>query len=178
MSPKQIALTGLAMIVGGAAVFAATPVGRDVLFHIMPMAWTGEARRLAEVLQIKPGAVVADVGAGSGELIVELSRLVSPEGQAYATERTPERLRRINARAVTAGVVVTVIAAGEQGTNLPDACCDAITMRMVLHHIADPAAFAVDLRRSLRPGGASASSISVPAPCRTSRTITASPPIG
>ena len=78
---------------------------------------------------------------------------VAPEGRAYATERTPEQLRRINARAVTAGVVVTVIDAGEQGTNLPDACCDAITMRMVLHHIADPAAFAVDLRRSLRPGG-------------------------
>lgn len=153
MSPKQIAVTGLAMVVGGAAVFAATPLGRDVIFHLMPIAWTGEAARLAEALQIKPGAVVADVGAGGGELIVELSRLVTAEGHAYATEKTPEQRRRIQDRAAAAGAAVTVIAAGEQGTNLPDACCDAITMRMVMHHIADPAAFAVDLRRSLRPGG-------------------------
>lgn len=153
MSLRKMGFIGLLVVAGGAAVFAVTPLGRDLLFHVLPMAWTGEVARLAEALQIGPGAVVADVGAGGGELIVELSQLVKEEGRAYATERTPEQRRRISDRAAAAGAAVTVIAAGERGTNLPDGCCDVITMRMVLHHIADPAAFAVDLRRSLRPGG-------------------------
>lgn len=153
MSPRKLILTVLALALGGGAVFAATPLGRDVLFHLVPMAWTGEAARLAGALQIEPGSAVADVGAGGGELIIELSRIVGAEGRAYATERTPEQRRRIADRAAAAGTAVTVIAAGDSRTNLPDGCCDAVTMRMVMHHIADPTSFAVDLRRSLRPGG-------------------------
>ena len=84
---------------------------------------------------------------------MELSRLVGAEGRALATERTPDQRRRIAFRATAAGVNVTVLEAGERTTGLPDACCDAIVMRMVMHHIADPAAFARDLRRSVRNSG-------------------------
>jgi ubiquinone/menaquinone biosynthesis C-methylase UbiE len=108
---------------------------------------------LAARLQLEPGDTVADIGAGSGALIVELARHVGPQGAAYATERTPDQRQRIAARAASAPVPVTVVEAGDQTTNLPDACCDAIAMRMVMHHIADPAAFARDLRRSVRSGG-------------------------
>jgi len=153
MSLRRIALTGIAVVFGGAAVFAATPLGRDLIFHTLPIAWTGEADRLAAALQIGPGAVVADIGAGNGALIVELSRVAGPEGRALATERRPGQRQRVADRAAAAGVSVTVLEAGERTTSLPDGCCDAIVMRMVLHHIADAAAFARDLRRSVRPGG-------------------------
>ena len=48
---------------------------------------------------------------------------------------------------------VLPLSGDHQTTNLPDACCDAIAMRMVLHHIGDVASFARDLRRSIRAGG-------------------------
>jgi ubiquinone/menaquinone biosynthesis C-methylase UbiE len=153
MNLRKLALTGAAVAIGGAAVFAATPLGRDLLFHVLPISWTGEAARLSTALNIGSGSVVADIGAGSGALIVELSRVVGPAGRAYASERTPEQRQRIVERAAAGGVAVTAIAAGDRSTNLPDGCCDGITLRTVMHHIDDHAAFARDLRRSLRPGG-------------------------
>jgi ubiquinone/menaquinone biosynthesis C-methylase UbiE len=140
-------------VLGGGAVFAVTPLGRDLIFHVVPLRWTGEAERLAAALHVRSGSVVADIGAGSGALIVELARMAGPQGRAFASERTPDQRGAIQNRATSAGVAVTTIEAADASTNLPDACCDAITMRMVMHHIADAAAFARDLRRSIRPDG-------------------------
>ena len=133
--------------------FAATPLGRDLIFHVVPLGWTGEADRLAATLHVRSGSVIADIGAGNGALIVEMARLVGPQGGAFASERSPEQRRQIHNRSKSAGVAVTTVEAADRSTNLPDACCDAITMRMVMHHIADPVAFARDLRRSIRQDG-------------------------
>ena len=153
MSLRRMALTGIAVVLAVGAVFALTPLGRDLVFHALPVSWTGEAERLAAAVQIGPGAVVADIGAGTGSIVIELSRLVGPEGRAVATERTPDQRRRIGVRAAAAGASITVLEAGERTTGLPDGCCDAIVMRMVMHHIGDAAAFARDVRRSVRSSG-------------------------
>ena len=55
--------------------------------------------------------------------------------------------------ASSAGVPLTTVDGAGHTTNLPDACCDAVIMRMVMHHIRDGGVFARDLRRSLRAGG-------------------------
>jgi ubiquinone/menaquinone biosynthesis C-methylase UbiE len=146
-------LIGAGLVLGSGAVFAVTPPGRDLWFHVLPFGWTGEAGRLAAALEVRPGSVVADVGAGNGGLIVELARIAGPRGGAFASERTAEQRAAIDRRAKAAGVAVTVVEAADRATNLPDACCDAIALRMVLHHIADPGVFAEDLRRAIRPGG-------------------------
>jgi ubiquinone/menaquinone biosynthesis C-methylase UbiE len=39
-----------------------------------------EIDHLAEVLELKPGSSVADVGAGSGELSIAIARYVGPHG--------------------------------------------------------------------------------------------------
>ena len=153
MNLQRIAFVSAGLALGGAAVLAATPMGRDLMFHVVPLGWTGEADRLAAALHVRTGSVVADIGAGNGALIVELARAAGRQGHAFASERTPEQRRQIEARSRSAGVAVTTIAAADSSTNLPDACCDAITMRMVMHHIADPGAFARDLRRSIRQNG-------------------------
>jgi SAM-dependent methyltransferase len=48
---------------------------------------------------------------------------------------------------------VTVIEGAEAATNLPDACCDAIFLRNVYHHITAVDAFNKSLVASLKPGG-------------------------
>lgn len=152
MSYRKLGI-GLGVLFGVVLLVAVTPIGRDVLFHAVPLRWTGEAERIASVLQIGPGSTIADVGAGSGALIEELSRIAGPDGWAYATERTPTQREAIASRARAAGLNVSVIEAGDRATNLPDSCCDAVTVRMVMHHVTDAAAMAGDLRRAMKPGG-------------------------
>jgi SAM-dependent methyltransferase len=48
---------------------------------------------------------------------------------------------------------VTVVEGTPNATNLPDACCDALLMRAVYHHIRDPQPFAASVARAVRPGG-------------------------
>jgi ubiquinone/menaquinone biosynthesis C-methylase UbiE len=151
---KKLLGVSAGVIVISVAILSVTPLGRDLSFHVVPLRWSDEPARLASALHARAGSVVADIGAGSGALAVELARIVGPGGRVYATELDADRREQIASRAAAAGVTwLTVLEAGEHATNLPDACCDAITMRMVWHHIDDPARFAVNLRRALRPGG-------------------------
>src|SRR3954471_21589586 len=50
------------------------------------------ASKLLPSLKIKPGDVVADIGAGSGFYTFTLSRIVGPKGKVYATDIQPEML--------------------------------------------------------------------------------------
>lgn len=113
-----------------------------------------DANRLADVTHMGPGSVVADFGAGKGELTIPMAQKVGPSGHVFATEVNPSRLEAIRERAEKAGVQnVTVIEGAEKTTNLPDNCCDVIFMRGVYHHLTDPADIDRSLYRALRPGG-------------------------
>ena len=113
-----------------------------------------DADRLAAILQIKPGMVVADVGAGSGWMTVMMAGLVGPKGHVFATKIDPRELGKIRS-AVTAAHLdnVTVVQATTSDTGLPADCCDAIILRRVYHHLTDPADTNRSLLQALRPGG-------------------------
>ena len=124
--------------------------------------WTGggfrhdgpEMARLRQVLALKSGAAVADVGAGKGELTFALAKEVGSNGRVFSTEIDPERLQRL--REAVAAVKfdhVTVLEARSSETGLPPNCCDMIVLRRVYHHLTDPAGVNASLLRSLRPGG-------------------------
>lgn len=113
-----------------------------------------DAAKLVEVLKIRPGSTVADIGAGGGALEPAVSRAIGAEGRLYATDISADRLADI--RKVIASVSlsnVTVLQGAAADTNLPAACCDAIFMRLVYHHFGDPPAMNASLLRSLKPGG-------------------------
>lgn len=116
--------------------------------------WSDESTRLMTALAVGPGATLAEIGAGRGELTVEMARRLGPAGRLYSTEIDAARRDDIQ-RATEAAALgnVTVVVAGERDTNLPDACCDAVYMREVFHHFGDKAVMAAALRRSIRPGG-------------------------
>jgi ubiquinone/menaquinone biosynthesis C-methylase UbiE len=97
---------------------------------------------------------VADIGAGGGELTLELARVVGPTGRVTATELNADRVVGIRNAAATAGLSnVTVLDGHAIWTNLPDRCCDALVIRFVYHHFADPAAMNASLFQSVKPGG-------------------------
>jgi ubiquinone/menaquinone biosynthesis C-methylase UbiE len=123
--------------------------------------WTGfgfraegrEMPRLARVLALKPGMVIADVGAGKGELTIALAREVGPAGRVFSTDIDPQRAERVRALAAGANLAnVTVVTGDARESSLPPNCCDAIVMRRVFHHLSDPLSTSASLREALRPG--------------------------
>lgn len=113
-----------------------------------------DANRLATMLQIRPGMVVADVGAGSGRMTVVMARLVGRKGHVFSTEIDPRTLGKIR-KAVAAAHLdnVTVVQASASDTGLPANCCDAIFLSRVYHHLTDPADTDRGLFQAMRPGG-------------------------
>ena len=135
-------------------------VGTLLLAGIPPLAAHQEARdaadaaKLIEVLEIRAGATVADIGAGGGALVPPMSRQLGPSGRLYATDVNADRLADIRKLVASQSLPnVTVVQGADAQTNLPDACCDAIFMRLVYHHFGDPPAMNASLLRSLKPGG-------------------------
>ena len=115
-----------------------------------------EVDTLARLLDLRPGDTVADVGAGNGWLSIEVATLVGEAGRVFATELSARRRDDIREAVAAAGLDnVTVVEAGERETNLAPACCEAIFLRRVYHHLTDTAAFNASLHASLKPGGRS-----------------------
>jgi len=111
-----------------------------------------EADRLAVHLHWQEGSVVADIGAGRGELTLLAAQRVGAAGRVYTTELDPKKMAHLEELAAK-GKNITAIPAGEAQTNLPPECCDSIFMRLVYHHITKPAEIDASLFRSLKPGG-------------------------
>jgi ubiquinone/menaquinone biosynthesis C-methylase UbiE len=124
--------------------------------------WTGggfradgpEMPRIREVLALRKGIVVADVGAGEGQLTFALAGEVGPGGHVFSTEIDPDRVRALRDAVAAAKLDnVTVVQALVGETGLPPGCCDAVVLRRVYHHVTDPRATNAGLLRALRPGG-------------------------
>ncbi len=111
-----------------------------------------EAPHIAEVLGLKPGTTVADIGTGGGAMAIVLGRLVG-SGRVYATDITQRSLTTTREYARKEGLTnVTVVEGGVASTNLPSQCCDALFLRNVYHHVTEPAAFNKSLYATARPG--------------------------
>lgn len=112
-----------------------------------------EAPKLVDVLELKPGMTVADVGSGGGAMTVVLGKWIGT-GRVFATDVTASALRQTREYVKQEGLTnVTVIEGAQATTNLPDACCDAVFLRNVFHHVTDPLPFNKSLYASIKPGG-------------------------
>jgi predicted methyltransferase len=113
-----------------------------------------EAPQLADLLALKPGMIVADVGAGGGAMSVAMAKWLGPAGRLYATDIGVEQLAEIKAAVAEANVSnVVVLEGAESATNLPSECCEAIFLRDVYHHLTSPHEFDASLLAALKPGG-------------------------
>jgi ubiquinone/menaquinone biosynthesis C-methylase UbiE len=109
--------------------------------------------QLAEVLQLKPGMAVADIGAGFGAMTVVFGKWIG-DGRVFATDIGQRQLEAIREYVDKEGLKnVTVLEGAAASTNLPAACCEAIFMRDVYHHVTAIDAFNKSVLASLKPGG-------------------------
>jgi ubiquinone/menaquinone biosynthesis C-methylase UbiE len=121
------------------------------------LAWgTGDqaiADEMVEMLAIKPGATVAEIGAGDGAMAVRVAKKLGPGGRLFATEVDPALIEQIRERARKADLDnITVMTATPTDSELPSNCCDAAYMIGVYHHITNPAQTDASIFRALKPG--------------------------
>ena len=115
---------------------------------------TSEIDRLAALMQWKEGTVVADIGAGDGSYSFAAARHVGGSGKVIATEIDSRKIAEIRSEINKRNLRnVFVEESKDADTALPTACCDAIFLRRVYHHLTKPAEFDANLVRSLKPGG-------------------------
>jgi len=124
--------------------------------------WTGfgfdargpEMQRIREVLRLKKGMTIADIGAGNGQLSAALASEVGTGGRIFATDIDRVRVEALGDKFGREQLTnVVVVEGGTSDTRLPPACCDAIVLRRVYHHLTDTAGINASLFRSLRPDG-------------------------
>lgn len=123
--------------------------------------FTGESREVfnarfdvVDALGLKPGDVVADIGAGSGLYIQLFANTVGAEGEVYAVEISEKFIEFINENAAADGLTnVTTVLGAERSTNLPQDSIDVIFHSDTYHHFEYPAEMNSDLLGALKAGG-------------------------
>ena len=121
-------------------------------------AWQGGStvatERIFEALHARPDSTICEIGAGDGELSLEAARRVGPGGHVYTSELGDDRVRKLRERVASSRLSQITVATGDATqTNFPQATCDALFMRNVYHHFAEPAAMNASIAAALKPGG-------------------------
>ena len=109
--------------------------------------------RVMDLLHIKPGSTVADIGAGGGWFSVRAARRVAPNGRVIAEEINPKAIASIQQRAKREhlGNIETLLGTPDDPKLAPDSL-DAALMLKVYHEIAHPPLVLASLRAALKPG--------------------------
>lgn len=110
--------------------------------------------KVLAALHIKPGQVIADLGAGSGYFTFKLAKAVGAEGKVYAVDIDPDMIGLIAGRSKEeAAANVETILAKPDDPMLPKDSVDLIFTANTYHHIENRIAYFANVRKYLRPGG-------------------------
>jgi arsenite methyltransferase len=111
-------------------------------------------REVMTALGIKPGEVIADIGAGSGYFTFQLARQVGVNGRVYAVDINPDMIIYINRRIRDSNTrnLVTILAPPDDPL-LPDTSVDRFFICDTWHHIEKQDAYLALMKKALKPGG-------------------------
>jgi len=114
-------------------------------------AWQ-KPHQVIQALGLRPDAVIADIGAGTGYFAVRLANMVS-KGRVYGVDVEPGMVKHLAERAKREKRVNLVAVAGApDDPRLPEKA-DLILLVDVYHHIEDRERYFRKLKDSLRPAG-------------------------
>jgi SAM-dependent methyltransferase len=107
-----------------------------------------------KLLDIRPGMVIADLGAGSGYYTRRLAQRTGPKGKVYAVDIQQPMLDLLARSVHRAGLKNVVPVLGEpDDPKLPTAAFDLILMVDVYHELSQPQAVLKRVREALKPDG-------------------------
>lgn len=109
---------------------------------------------VVHALGVKPGEVIADIGAGSGYFTFHLARHVGERGKIYAVDVNPDMVRHINRRIreLKTANVVSVLADPDDPL-LFERSIDRFFICDVWHHVENRVKYLSRMKKMLKPGG-------------------------
>jgi len=109
--------------------------------------------RVMDLLNLKAGGTVADIGAGSGWFSVRAARRVAPGGRVIAEDINPQAIAYIQQRAEREHLdnIESLLGTPDDPKLAPNSV-DAVLMLKVYHEIAHPQPVLANLRTALKPG--------------------------
>jgi predicted methyltransferase len=109
--------------------------------------------RVMDLLHLKPGTTIADIGAGGGWFSVRAARRVGPTGRVIAEDINPKGVAYIQQRAQREHLanIQPLLGTPDDPKLAPDSL-DAALMLKVYHEIAHPEPVLAMLRAALKPG--------------------------
>lgn len=110
--------------------------------------------RALDLMNLQPGMVVADVGAGTGYFSIRMARRVGPSGRVYANDVQPEMLAKIRQRSAALHLDnIETVQGSESDPRLPANTMDLVLMVDVYHEFSQPQRMLQGIRASLKPSG-------------------------
>ncbi|GAB6157217.1 class I SAM-dependent methyltransferase [Desulfotomaculum varum] len=109
--------------------------------------------KVLQLLQVREGEMILDVGCGIGYLTLPAARKVGPGGFVYGLDIQEAMLVEALARSRQLALknIAWVLTAPDY-FSLPNASVDCVTMVMVAHEVPNLAAMLKECRRVMRPG--------------------------
>jgi 2-polyprenyl-3-methyl-5-hydroxy-6-metoxy-1,4-benzoquinol methylase len=119
--------------------------------------WSNESLppgRVMDLLGIRPGLVLGEVGAGRGRVTVHVAARVGENGKVYANDIDAAALDHLKDRCRRAGLTnVETILSLPTDARLPRNRLDMVYMTWVYHHVDQPSPLLKSLLPSLKPWG-------------------------
>jgi WD40 repeat protein len=112
------------------------------------------AKEIVAACKLKPGMVVADVGAGTGLFTRKFAAEVGEKGKVFAVDIAPTFLRYIEKTCQESGIKnVETILCDQFSTKLPKNSVDIMFICDTYHHFEFPQKTLASIHEALRPGG-------------------------
>lgn len=149
------------------ATIASTPTPSEAINRPTSKPYTGELSifedpkrdeklqpdRVMDILEIKQGSIVADIGAGSGWFSVRAARRAGTGGAVYAVDINKKYLEYIEERAKREGLTnIRTILGKDDDPLLPPNSLDAVLLLKTYHEIAQPIRLLKRAREAMRLG--------------------------
>lgn len=114
-------------------------------------AWQ-KPHEVIQALKLKPDAVIADIGSGTGYFATRFARMV-PQGRVYGVDTEPDMVKYLAERATREGLNNIIAVAGKPGDpRLPEKA-DLVIFVDVYHHVENRERYFRQLQNALKPGG-------------------------
>ena len=160
MRPTRLLICVLACAAAGAVPSAEAQLGArpaDAWVELLESPQRVAGLKVDEVVRslgLKPGAVVADIGAGAGVFEGALAGAVGPGGAVYAVDIDQALLDHISSRARKVGLTNVHVVLGKfTDPGLPVRNVDVALIYDVLHHIEQRGEYLKNLAAYMSPSG-------------------------
>ena len=112
-----------------------------------------QKQRSTELLRLRPGMSVIEIGCGNGRDAEALAKLVGPTGRVIGIDASQELISQATERTASLGLPLRFQVDDAHALAFPDNSFDAARVDRVLQHLNDPAQAVREMARVVRPGG-------------------------